>query len=373
MLIATQIELDGLCESLSAAKQLFIDTEFVRERTYYSQLCLLQIAGEVGDVFVVDMLAELDYCALFALINQPNVTKIMHACRQDVEILFQQTGAMPTPLYDTQIAAIFLGLGEQIGYAGLIEHFLQIKLCKTQQYTNWALRPLSEAQLSYAKDDVVHLREVFPLLQAELERLGRIAWAMEEMQIIQNPAWIMVGVDDLWRRIKRRSDNSHYLARLQALSIWREEEAVKANLNRSKIMLDDVLQEIALQNPANPENLRKIKGVNGRIDCALLLEVMERANNLSLNECPTLPAFMRLNEVEELKRDSLRLLLKLVAKQAAISSSMLCNSDEMQRLATAENIAEVLHGWRYEMFGRLAEQFLNGNVAIKYMGIIYLK
>ncbi len=367
MLISEQFALDAMCAGLANSETLFIDTEFVRERTYYSQLCLVQIAGDDGDVYAVDMLAGLDYAGFYALINA-DALKVMHSARQDVEIFHLQTGQMPTPLYDTQIAATFLGLGEQVGYANMIEYFLGVKPCKDQQHTNWARRPLSEAQLQYALDDVVHLRNIFPLLQAQLAQLGRQDWANEEMAHIQQVDWIITGVDDLWKRIKRRSDNPHYLARLQALTIWREGEARKANLNRAKIMFDDVLQEIALQNPENASHLSKIKGVNNRALDGGVLDIIIATNAISPAQCPVLPSFTRLSDTQELRRDSLRLLLKIIAKQYCISASTLCDSEALQSISLGSVASEILHGWRYEMFGRAASNFLAGDLAIKYDG-----
>ncbi len=367
MLIDAQPELDELCVQLASAATLFIDTEFMRERTYYSQLCLAQIAGDEGDVYAVDMLAGLDYVGFYALING-DALKVMHAARQDVEIFHLQTGVMPTPLYDTQIAATFLGLGEQVGYAAMVEHFLGLKPCKAQQHTNWARRPLSAAQLEYALDDVAHLRASYPKVQAALAELGRTAWAAEEMAHIQQPEWVMVGIDDLWKRIKRRGDDPHYLARLHALTVWREGEAKRANLNRSKIMFDDVLQEIAQQNPQHQTHLCKIKGVNNRAIEGGVLKVLASANELPHAQCPILPSFMRLNEAQELQRDALKLLLKITAKQYSISGSTLCDNESLQAISLKGNVNELLHGWRYDIFGQVADSFLSGNLSIKCSG-----
>jgi ribonuclease D len=360
--ITTNEALKAACAELQKSDVLFVDTEFVRERSYYSQLCLIQIAGTHGEIYVIDILAkDLDIIPLLNVINHQNVLKVMHAARQDVEILYHLTKKLPTPLYDTQIAAMFLGLGDQVGYANLVQHFLKIKPCKAQQYTNWATRPLSEEQISYAADDVRHLRECYPLLCAEITTRGRDEWVAEEMQPLQRTMWIVAEEESLWKRVKRRGDHPHYLACLRALCIWREQEARRRDVPRGKIMHDDTLQEIAYQHPLTIEKLANIRGLSAYYQKShTLLSLVEEANALPIALCPEVGKIVRLNESQELLRDVLKILLKMTAQTHAISSGIVCDGDALQRIAIGEPVEDVLHGWRYALFGQKAESLLSG-------------
>jgi ribonuclease D len=358
--------LHHICEELRSSDVLFVDTEFVRERSYYPQLCLIQIAGLHGEVYLIDVLAKgLDIAPLLELIYQPHVLKVMHAARQDVEILYHLKKDVPTPLYDTQIAAMFLGLGEQVGYANLVQHFLQIKPCKAQQYTNWAVRPLSDEQVAYAADDVRHLRECYPLLCAAITKRGRDAWVAEEMEALQHDAWVVAEEESLWRRIKRRSDNPHYLARLRALCIWREQEAKRRDVPRGKIFHDDTLQEIAFSNPVTLEKLATIRGLPSQYQrSGALFSLLEKASELPLADCPEIGRAVRLSEPQELLRDALKIVLKVTARQHSISSGVLCDGDSLQLLSMGAAVDEVLRGWRYALFGHAAESLLAGRCSI---------
>jgi ribonuclease D len=365
LLINEQTELDIVVAQLRNSDILFLDTEFVRDRAYFSKLCLLQIASRTSDIYAIDMLAGLDYAPLMQLINDAGRLKIFHAARQDVEILWQINCKLPLPFYDTQVASMFLGLGEQAGYATLVEHFLGLKLCKAQQFTDWERRPLSEAQLIYALDDVRHLREVYYLIQNKINELGRENWVAEEMQNIQTIAWFEADLDELWKRIKRRSDNPHYLARLQGLCAWREVLAKQHNLSRGRIMIDEVVQEIAWQNPTTLDDFKKIKGLSKRyFDLEKMLELLKVASALPLIDCPAIKIYDRLNPAQELLKDALKLLLKIVANSEKISGNLLCDGDDLQRIARGDAAGDILQGWRYDLFGRVVEDFMGGKVKI---------
>ncbi len=353
------------CRVLAKSPQIFVDTEFLRERTYYPKLCLIQIAGTEGDAIAIDPLVDgISLEPVMELLYNKEQLKVMHAGRQDMEILVNLVGKVPTPLFDTQVAAMVLGMGDQLGYEGLVGRLTGHKINKAQQYTDWSRRPLKPEQLEYALDDVRHLRDCYLLLLKELEAQNRMAWFEEEMQPLGAASHYMIEPSNAWLRIRKKGHQPHYLARMQALAEWREKEAMRRNLPRGRILSDDALQEIALTNPHKPQHMQRVRGLPKRDDIVFqLLDIVKAANTLPEAECPSLPKKIKLTKSEELIKDALKLLLKCKAAEHNVSSGLLCSQDALVQLIRG-NDSPALHGWRYEMFGRDAQALLAGKLSV---------
>lgn len=365
MLITETAALRAFCEeALAPSQRLYLDTEFVRERTYYPRLCLIQVAGDAGDVVAVDALSEaLDIEPLLALLYDPGKEKVLHAPRQDLEIFVQRTGRVPTPLFDTQLAAMMLGYGEQPGYATLVQRLLDVRLPKAQQFTDWARRPLTPPQLAYALDDVRYLRDCYGPLKQQLEARGRLVWLQEEMQPYTNPAHYAQDPEEAWRRLKRRSDKAGYLARLQALARWREHQAMQRNKPRGRILGDDTLQEMALTNPTTEAMLARVRGLPAKPDMAAsLLALIAEANALDPAARPAPPPRMPLDAKQEWQRDVLKLWARQVAAAHALAPSLIGGSEDFTALVRAPESANhpLRQGWRDSLFGAEAAAFLRG-------------
>jgi ribonuclease D len=366
MLIQDNAELLHLCQRLQQSAVLFVDTEFLREKTYYSTLCLIQIAGEEGEAAAIDCLAkDIDLQPLFSLLNDPSRLKIMHAGRQDMEIFFQHTQALPAPFFDTQIAAMILGLGEQMGYDSLVKHFLGKHVCKSQQFTDWSRRPLSDEQLEYALDDVRHLRKCYPRIVDELKKFGRTAWVEEETAYLLNPNLYSNLPENAWLRIRKRDTKPYYLARLQHLAAWREREAKARNVPRGTIIHDDTLQEIALTNPKTVQALLKVRGISKRPEkLEAIYAILHEANALPKEECPIMERKSALPKEDDIVRDALKLLLKCKAKEYNVSPSLLCDSEGLQQLIERDHACTALQSWRKEIFGDAAIKMLDGSLTV---------
>jgi ribonuclease D len=370
MLITDSHTLRDACEQLASSPLLFVDTEFLRERTYYSKLCLVQLCGIEGDAFAVDALAQgIDLTPLWNLLLSPTHTKVMHAGRQDMELFYQHTGQLPQPFMDTQIAAMFLGLGEQVGYDGLVRHFLGIPVCKANQFTNWARRPLSEEQLIYALDDVRHLRDCYPMMMAELNRLGRPSWVEEETAYLLQPSLYVTEPDAAWLKIRKRDTRPRYLARLRALAAWREREAMARDVPRGTVVHDDTLQEIALTNPKSLSEMQRMRGIpkhQERVEA--LFAALNVANALPNEACPVMERKAPPAKEDDILRDALKLLLKCKAREHNISAGALCDSEGIQQLIEGDATCPALHGWRREMFGNAALAMLAGTLTVQIRG-----
>ncbi|MEO0361259.1 MAG: ribonuclease D, partial [Pseudomonadota bacterium] len=258
-LIDEQARLETLCADLADAPYVTVDTEFMRERTYWPQLCLVQIArpAEGGDAgaALIDPMADLDLGPLFELMAKPDVVKVFHAARQDVEIFVKLGDAVPTPIFDTQIAAMVCGYGDQVGYETLVRKVAGAALDKSSRFTDWARRPLTEKQLRYAAGDVTHLRSIYENLASELQRTGRTSWVESEMDALRAKETYLVEPEDAWRRIKTRSNDRKFLGAVRALAKWREEEAQSRDVPRGRILKDDAILEIAANRPETREQL----------------------------------------------------------------------------------------------------------------------
>jgi ribonuclease D len=372
-LIATNDALVSFCAALKKAPFITVDTEFMREKTYWSKLCLVQVAGP-EQAAAIDPLAEgIDLAPLFDLMNDPNVLKVFHAARQDIEIFVNLTGQVPSPLFDTQVAGMVCGYGEAASYETLATKLAGAKIDKSSRFTDWSRRPLTDKQVTYALGDVTHLRLVYQKLRAQLEKSGRGSWVDEEMAILLSPATYQTDPREMWRRLKLRSDKPRFLALVRELAAWREAEAQRLNIPRSRVMKDDALIELAHQAPTDGEEMGHMRGVaHGFADSRQGHEVMEairRAQEIPLSACPKAEARRSIPNGCGAVLDLLRVLLKQVCDEHGVAAKLIASGDDLELLATEDAPAiKPLTGWRRTLFGDQALALKQGKLALAVKG-----
>ncbi|MCQ8276845.1 ribonuclease D [Acetobacteraceae bacterium KSS8] len=368
VLITTTEALAACVERLRAEPFVTVDTEFVRERTYWPELCVVQLAG-AGEVAIVDAEAEgLDLQVLGPLLDDPAVVKVFHAARQDLEIFLHRFGRLPTPLFDTQVAAMVAGFGDQVGYDSLVSSLTGGQIDKAHRFSDWSRRPLSPAQIAYAAADVTHLRDVYGKLRERLEREGRLDWVGHEMAFLSDPNTFRPDPETLWERLRPRTGNRRMLGVLRAIAAWREREAQRVNVPRQRLLKDESLLEIAATMPDGPEALAGMRGVSrgfaeGKSGTGLL-EAIAGARALPEDALPAAPR-------KDGPRPSpalvslLKVLLAAKAEQHDVAPKLLASSEEIDRLATEdEPDIPALEGWRRTVFGEDALALKNGRVSL---------
>jgi ribonuclease D len=373
VLVTHTAALTALCDRLAAEPYVTVDTEFMRERTYWPELCVVQLGG-VRDVAVVDALAPgLDLAPLGALLADTSVVKVFHAARQDVEIFLQLFGAVPVPLFDTQVAAMVAGFGDQVGYDSLVAGLAGGQIDKAHRFSDWSARPLSEAQIAYAAADVTHLRTVYERLTARLAREGRLAWVAEEMAALAEPATYRPDPETMWERLRPRTNNRRMLGTLRAVAAWREREAQRINIPRQRLVRDESLLEIAATAPDNIEALGRIRGITrgfaeGATGQSLLAAIAEAA-------CLPEAALPEARAAREGARPSpalvalLKVLLAEKAESHDVAPRLLASSEDIDRLATEdEPDVPALQGWRLGVFGEDALALKQGRIALGVNG-----
>jgi ribonuclease D len=372
-LIATTVALDDVCRRLAGEEFVTVDTEFMRERTYWPELCVVQLAGD-GEVAVIDAQAPgLDLAPLGRLMADTRVMKVFHAARQDIEIFVLKFGAVPQPLFDTQIAAMVAGFGDQVGYDSLVSSLTGGAIDKAHRFSDWSARPLSPAQVAYAAADVTHLRDVYRQLRTRLQRDGRLDWVAEEMAALADPANYEPDPDSAWERLRPRSSNRRFLAVLRAIAAWREREAQRVNVPRQRLLRDEALMEIAATAPATVEALARARGVTrgfaeGRSGASLLQAVAE-VGRVPDSALPPAPAARDGAKPSPALVALLKVLLAAKAEQHHVAARLLASSDDIDRLAV-EDAPDIpaLHGWRREVFGETALALKNGRIALGASG-----
>jgi ribonuclease D len=370
-MIADTAELAAFCQRLSSAPYITVDTEFMREKTYYPQLCLVQLAGP-DEARAVDPLAPgIDLAPLFALMADPNVLKVFHAARQDVEIFLHLSGAVPAPLFDTQVAAMVCGFGDSVGYETLASQLAKARIDKSQRFTDWALRPLTEKQIQYALADVTHLRVAYEKLVRKLERNGRLDWLVDEMAELASPDTYRTDPENAWKRLKPRSSSPKFLAVLKELAAWREREAQERDIPRQRMLRDETLMEIAAHHPANVDELARTRGmgkgmVEGRMGAALL-DAVKRGLALPDDQIPKPPERVELPRGLGPVVDLLKVLLKMKCDAHGVASKLVANSADIEAIA-ADDHAQIpaLHGWRRDLFGEDALALKHGRLALGF-------
>ncbi|MEA1071325.1 ribonuclease D [Sphingomonas sp. LY160] len=368
-LITTSDALAALIQRMSTHDFVAVDTEFMRENTYWPELCLLQIATPDEAAAIDPMATDLDLTPLLdLLVENDEVLKVFHAGGQDLEIIHNLTGKVPVPLFDTQISAMALGYGEQIGYSNLVESVLGHTLDKGARFTDWSRRPLDKRQIDYAIADVTHLATIFPKLVAKLKKTGRGAWLDEEMERLADPSSFAFPPEDAWKRLKLPSRNPAVLGRLKALAAWRETEARGKNLPRGRIVKDDTLADIAGHPPKTQEDLGKVRGLsagwrNNDIG-ARMMAALAKSAPLGPEDLPDRePRRPGLTKDAALVSDLLKLLLKIRAKEAGVAAKLIARSDELESLAAGvREQLNILSGWRFDEFGRDALDLVEGRI-----------
>ena len=369
-LITKSDDLKALVDRLSKQPFVAVDTEFMRENTYWPDLCLIQVASS-EEAAAIDPKAEgIDLKPLLNLfVANEEVLKVFHAGGQDLEIIHNLTGKVPHPLFDTQIAAMALGHGEQIGYSNLIESLLGHSLDKGARFTDWSRRPLDKRQIDYAIADVTHLATVFPRMVEKLKKSGRGAWLDEEMERLADASTFAFPPEDAWKRLKLPSRNPTVLGRLKAVAAWRETEARGKNLPRGRIIKDDTLSEIVLHPPKTQDDLGRIRGLSAGWKAndigGRLIAAIEASKPLDQHELPDRePKRPGLTKDAALVSDLLKLLLKIRAKETGVAARLIARSDDLEALAAGvrKNL-NILHGWRFEQFGKDALDLVEGRLA----------
>jgi ribonuclease D len=368
-LITRSEDLAPLVERLSRKPFVAVDTEFMRENTYWPDLCLIQIASD-EEAAAIDPKADIDLSPLLSLlVGNEDVLKVFHAGGQDLEIIYNLTERVPHPLFDTQIAAMALGHGEQVGYSNLIESMLGHNIDKGARFTDWSRRPLDKRQIDYAIADVTHLATVFPKLLQRLKKTGRGGWLDEEMERLANPSSFAFEPEDAWKRLKLPSRNPAVLGRLKALAGWREVEARTKNIPRGRIVKDDTLGELAAHPPKTQDDLGRVRGLSAGWKTndigARLMAAVEASKPLEPDEMPDRePRRPGLTKDAVLVSDLLKLLLKIRAKETGVAPKLIARSDDLEALAAGvRKDLNILNGWRFEEFGRDALDLVEGRLA----------
>jgi ribonuclease D len=365
-LITTTDDLAAFCARVRGEPYLTIDTEFMRDRTYYPKLCLVQV-GAAAEAVAIDPLAPgIELGPLSALLADPSVLKVMHAARQDLEIFWRQDGRLPAPLFDTQIAAMVCGYGEEVGYETLATRIARARIDKSSRFADWAARPLREAQLRYALDDVIHLRAIYEALAAELERTGRRGWLDDEHAQLLDPRLYETRPEDAWKRLKMRSREPRFVATVQRLAAWREREAQMRDVPRARVLRDEILLELAAARPRDLDALRALPRLSlDRASAQAVVETIREAMALPQDALPRLDPPRSLPAHVGPLVDVLRMLLKLRCEAERVAPKMIAGTADLEAIAQDDDAdVPALRGWRREVFGEAALAMKHGRLAV---------
>jgi len=366
-LITTTRELAAVAERLRQEPYITIDTEFMRERTYWAKLCLVQLAGAHEAVAVDTLAPGIDLGPLLDLLADQRVRKVFHACRQDLEIFSKlMNGRLPEPVFDTQIAAMVCGFGEEVAYETLVNRLAKAKLDKSSRFTDWSRRPLSTAQLAYALADVTHLRVIYEKLRQRIGAAGRLEWVEEEARYLLDPALYVTRPEDAWQRLKVRSREPRFIALVQHLAAWRERKAQARDLPRNRVIRDDLLLELAAQRPRDQEALRRLDRLSlDKESMREVLAVVEKVFAIPEAELPQLPTPKPPVKGLGPTVDLLRVLLKQCADESDVAQRLIATSADLEALAQDDHAdIPALHGWRRELFGERALELKAGRIAL---------
>tara|TARA_R110002073_G_scaffold1471_36_gene10384 strand:- start:6652 stop:7812 length:1161 start_codon:yes stop_codon:yes gene_type:complete len=375
-IITTTEALAALCKEAASEPFVTLDTEFLRERTYYAKLCLVQMAlpGTGPErAHIIDPLAEgLSLDPLLELMRNESVVKVFHAARQDLEIFFVDGGVIPKPLFDTQIAAMVCGFGEQVGYETLVRKIVRAPLDKGSRFTDWSQRPLSDAQLSYALDDVTHLRQIYEFLSEQIETSGRSSWVAEEIETLMTPETYITQPEDAWRRIRTRGQSGKMLAIVRELARFREEHAQSRNVPRSRVYKDDALLELASTKPASIEALGRsrllLREARRGAVAEGILNAVRTALEMPASDWPHVAKDDQQLQVNPALADLLRVLLKAKADQSGVAQRLIAPTSDLDAIAAGQRDVPCLKGWRNTLFGNDALRLCAGEVALTARG-----
>ncbi len=368
-IIADTAALSAYCERLSTAPFVTVDTEFMRESTFWAQLCLIQMAAP-GEAAIIDPLAEgIDLSPFYRLMANERVIKVFHAARQDIEIFVKQADAVPHPLFDSQIAAMVCGYGDQVSYDQLVYRVTGDQIDKSSRFTDWSHRPLSAKQTAYAISDVTHLRDVYLALSAQLAEQDRSSWLDEEMAVLSDINTYRTHPEDAWLRLKLRVKKPRQLAIMQALAAWREREAQSRDVPRGRVLKDDAIYEVALQQPRDTDALARLrtipKGFERSTVGRAILSTVEGVFEIPENALPRVPRSRPAPEHSSAAAELLKVLLKMVAEEQGVAARIIAGTEDLERIA-ADDHADVaaLRGWRRQLFGEQALALKHGDLAL---------
>lgn len=362
-------DLSALCTRLAAHDYVTVDTEFMRESTYWPDLCLIQIASDDEEAIIDPLANNISLAPLFDLMTDKSVVKVFHAARQDIEIFQKLSDEIPGPLFDTQVAAMVCGFGEQVSYSQLVKKTTGHDLDKSSRFTDWAKRPLSDKQLTYAIGDVTHLRDIYKNLKKNLENSGRAAWLEEEMKTLTSIDTYVIQPKDAWKRMKMRVKSRKALGILMELADWRESLAQKANIPRGRVLKDDALYDIANQAPKNVKDLGNLRAVSEGFARSekgkQVVSAVERGKAKDLESIPPLKRGNALDAKAVAISELLRVLLKAVAAENGVAPKMIATASDLEKLAQSDDAdIPALHGWRFELFGSPALRIKRGELLL---------
>jgi ribonuclease D len=368
-LITTSSALAEICARIAKHPFVAVDTEFLRETTFWPKLCVVQIASD-EEAVAIDALAEgIDLSPLFALMADENIVKVFHAARQDVEIIWKMAGLIPKPMFDTQVAAMVCGYGDQASYGELVQSVCRIPVDKSSRFTDWARRPLNPSQIEYAIADVTHLRTIYVALQAKLAKSGRLAWLQDEMAVLTSPSTYEQHPENAWERFRSKARKPRDLAVLMDLAAWREQEAQSRDVPRSRVLKDDALIEIALAAPRSLEALANLRaaprGIERSRSAPEILEAIERG---LARDPKTLPKIERRGSGGQgsgATVELLKVLLRQVSEQSGVATKMIATVDDLEAIACDDRAdVSAMKGWRRTLFGARALELKRGNLAL---------
>ena len=370
--VTDQNDLETACQQLAKGSFICVDTEFHRETTYWPELCLIQASCEDYEVIIDPMAEDLDIGPFLQLLADPSRPKVFHAARQDLEIFNRLIGHPPGPVFDTQIAAMALGIGDSISYDNLIQRILKRRIDKSSQFTDWKRRPLTEKQLVYALGDVTHLRDAYLKMMERLESQNRLAWVQAEMEELAAPALYDVSPENAWKRLKLRKPQKEYAAIFASVAAWREEKAQTIDKPRRRILKDDAIQEIADQKPQSEKAFDRLRAVPKGFIRSKYAEGLMEAVKVAIDDpvayAPKLPKRQQNPEMPAGAPEMLKVLLKAVSDESNVVPRLIANSADIEKLARGETGSEIaaMRGWRYDVFGKKALALLSGELALSF-------
>ena len=369
-LITNTAALDAACQRLGSHDFVTIDTEFMRETTFFPKLCLIQLASEDEDVLIDPLAPDIDLAPFFALMRKESVVKVFHSGRQDIEILWILDRCIPSPCFDTQVAAMVAGYGDSVGYEQLAHDLAKARIDKSSRYTDWSQRPLSDAQLNYARADVTHLRVIYKALLDKLSASGREPWLADEMRVLTSPETYDLKPEDSWRRLSGRIRKPRDLAVLMEIAAWRETEARSRNVPRSRVLKDDAIIDIATSAPRSVESLGKLRSVpNGFERSRVGTEILALVEKGLARDPSTIPVIERIERkaYNPAAVELLKVLLRMTCDKEGVAAKLIATVDDLESIAADDNAdVQALKGWRYKIFGQHALELKNGNLALAF-------
>ncbi len=370
-LIQNQTDLDVYLDSIKDAPFIAVDTEFLRDRTYYPELCLVQICDDKEQCAAIDPLAKgISLDGLVTFLNNPNQLKVLHSGRQDLEIFYELTGKVLHPVFDTQIAATVVGMGESVAYKTLVMKYCHVEVDKAHQFTDWSRRPLNNSQLAYAISDVTYLVDIYRALVKELDKKGRTRWIDDEMANLLNPAQYDINPQSAWERVKMRSHKGRDLVVLRALAAWREDRAKQQNVPRGRVLKDEAMVEIAMTHPKDQKALGDIRFFSEKRafseEGREILALMREAEQSPRETWPEKAARVPLSSEESAAIEMLKMLLRIASSENYVSARMIAGTDDLETLVKQGDKADILAltGWRHEVFGKEALDLMAGRLAL---------